>query len=438
MMIKRENTVGTKLGLLLGILVLAACNSNSDQIAAPTLGPAAPPIITPTKTSQPTVVLSKPIQPLVYTQTPAPMQISSKLSYFRMFSEESGWGIGDKRSILRTDGGINDWRHVSPPLYWHSEPYAYFFDSESAIIFDYSIDIVTNKPRFWITHDGGSAWEGPYLLPRFSVGGSVGSFSLYFLNSSQGWLYGRISTGASNVVEILFETRDGGETWEWIYNSYDDQQPKGRARIGGSVTFLTPQFGYGRHTVTQDGGRTWKNINLPQPPDYPALESPNEFALPMQFVSDKTGAFILRVYEEDQVPALAGIHGLPQGEFIYYTQNGGISWSPQVSPARLGKVYFLDELTGWYLGVNGETGKEQTMLYKTRDGGKSWEILSRDSALPLGVTIHFVDQNFGYAIKSYSDYYLQFDHRVIQKGGGFFVTYDGGHTWEEFSPHVVP
>ena len=90
----------------------------------------------------------------------------------------------------------------------------------------------------------------------------------------------------------------------------------------------------------------------------------------------------------------------------YFTQDGGLSWSPAGSQ-RFASTYFLSLSQGW--------AAEGGRLYKTTDGGASWDPLVESSPQALGAG-RFLSMDEGWA---------------AGEEGLILHTADGGQTWTE-------
>jgi IPT/TIG domain/FG-GAP-like repeat/Secretion system C-terminal sorting domain/Photosynthesis system II assembly factor YCF48/PKD domain len=98
------------------------------------------------------------------------------------------------------------------------------------------------------------------------------------------------------------------------------------------------------------------------------------------------------------------------------TSNGGSSWQNVTLPALpsgvLRYAFFLDANTGW-LSMDNNSSFD---FYKTTNGGASWIQLNDPDANPFGCSkMHFVDANTGYALVALLSVYK---------------TLNGGVTWE--------
>ncbi len=132
----------------------------------------------------------------------------------------------------------------------------------------------------------------------------------------------------------------------------------------------------------------------------------------------------------------------PAAQYLYYTHDGGQTWAIKPSPAKIGTIFLKDIQTGWLLGKNESNPLSLTTLYHTKDGGETWTQIAGECPFPLGSTIQFLDDQVGIAYSPIAvvDFYRDFDIR-LQTGiqnSFLFVTYDGGKSWVEVAPQIAP
>jgi photosystem II stability/assembly factor-like uncharacterized protein len=189
------------------------------------------------------------------------------------------------------------------------------------------------------TVDGGRIWKE---LSTSSVHAVEPSFA--FLNPKVGW----ISYLHSSGEDIAKHTVDGGKHWKTHQSG------------GQFIKFFNEREGYGYGFCkterqcffrTTDGGRSWTESWLPE----------------IKFVDN---AFFLN----SQTGWIAGMNG--EEAFILRTVDGGLHWEAarvDAGPgvANIRDVFFLDDCRGWL--ISWAFNEDGTRLFRTRDGGKTWE-----------------------------------------------------------------
>jgi photosystem II stability/assembly factor-like uncharacterized protein len=161
---------------------------------------------------------------------------------------------------------------------------------------------------------------------------------------------------------------------------------------------------------TTDGGRHWKLADVPDAASYSLTRF---FDSRRAVVSVNTSV----------------------GQILYTTEDGGIHWRssdlPSLRNAAIGSLVFLDPLHGWYLYVTPATAGSPVLLWRTVDGGGSWNrLLSMNSGSSsvsdlsydaFKTALSFSDERHGTLLTPDYD--------------SLYLTQDGGLTWE---PRTLP
>ncbi|MDX1740540.1 MAG: hypothetical protein R3178_04565, partial [Rhodothermales bacterium] len=223
-----------------------------------------------------------------------------------------------------------------------------------------SIGWVANlRGEVWRTDDGGGEWN---LI--FDNGGAVGLRSIGFATEDVGW-----SGTVLNPGSVLFETRDGGQSWTEISNRIVGPVPTGICGIhvlDETVAFGAGVFHGDPHIIrTANGGTTWESHDV------------SDLAgslVDIHFISPSTGF------------AVGGTGSDLDGDaVILRTLDGGDTWSrvhvttrsPEVVGEWGWKISFPSETVG-YVSVEyaASSAPQPAKVLATRDGGGSWAPLS--------------------------------------------------------------
>lgn len=393
-----------------------------------------------------------------------------RITKLQMYDSKLGWALHTAQfsqekidaKLLRTEDGGQTWKNVSPsiPEGYGNLPEVAFLNVNEALAV-YARSFMPASPEseitIWHTGDAGNTWDKstPILLNQAPM---LVIDQVELLDQSDGWMLATGDTVMGRSSITMFVTKDSGMNWNIVYNTNEHSQnndldalwalsnyPYGERKI----TFISPSTGYysnGELFLSQDGGFSWQKKALPDPPELPGLDTQisqsvlfSYVSLP-QFFSSQDGVLIRRIFSRNQVIIPPGNYsGFPQEEFLYFSNDGGQIWSSTQSPAKIGSVHFLDVQTGWYLGKNDIDPNTPTQLYQTTDGRKTWFLVDAESPLPLGSEIQFINETDGFAfIPPWAGYaYGSMDERS-NLAGDIFRTFDGGKTWEQFTPSLVP
>jgi len=238
------------------------------------------------------------------------------------------------------------------------------------------------------TRDGGQTWQ---LLTDQAPYGRFGASNLFFLDEQHGWLAVQTDVGAS-----LYATVDGGKTWQPVAINQGAGAP-GNAR---SVHFLSLQVGFvilsnssynqGRDVLlgTRDGGITWQELfDAPAPAPWPDG--------PFQIFADGRGIG----FEQDE--------GLAPEDTPLITTDWGKTWTASGDLIHVSGCDFLyesitslsfpDPAHGWASLSCGPS--PSTSILQTENGGKTWSEVSAPADSSSGfVGISFPNASTGYLV----------------------------------------
>ena len=256
--------------------------------------------------------------------------------------------------------------------------------------------VVNVKGEIYKTTDGGESWI-QQLDSRRDVGPLVPFRSVGFANSRVGW------AGTLIKEQVLFETRDGGETWTDISNRITGPMPKGICGIW--VVNERVIYGAGRFVKTAhfikstDGGQSWTST------DMSALAG----ILVDVYFFDENNGMIVGGTDVDLSIANA---------VILVTSDGGDTWEQRYTTSgNLGewgwKIAFPTPTTG-YVTVERRVEEGGAKVLKTTDGGATWEEFIIENSKYL--------QGVGFATE---------DLGWVSGGGTASMTETGGKTWRQ-------
>lgn len=244
---------------------------------------------------------------------------------------------------------------------------------------------------------------------------------LSMVDSVTGWGVGKAhwDQDSKTYVGTVMRTDDSGENWT--------VQNAGTSQDLWDICFIDRSKGWaagdsGTLINSSDGGQTWIKKDVGTDLNFKSI-----------FFSDDLNGWIL---------ANEVIHmnwrDEPDGwqARVWHTEDGGNTWDQQLFPEDIGlihKIYFLDSLEGWAVGVRVDStdipAVSYCAAYYTGDGGQTWiEQFSPDLKLVF-TDICFTDSMHGWIVG--------FKGSSSETGGNIFRTRDGGENWERIAEEKV-
>lgn len=315
-------------------------------------------------------------------------------------NEKQGWAVGNGGVIIHTEDGGGTWRAQNSDTSASLNKVFFIDEKEGWIVGATHMGVVLH------TKDGGKNWEKQNLGIYRSIA------SVYFLDRETGWIL---------AGDEVYRTTDGGKTWEKSSSiGLEIKRPTrdetgnpviviGEDRVGydwweGDIYFTDKKkgwvvFGYWYVSHTEDGGKSWQTEELKHSQGHIA------------FTDDK--------------------HGCLAGTSILCTEDGGEIWKERLgyktsdsSNISLWCISFVNQSIGWAVGKEGY-GEGSGKLFKTEDGGKTWQVKSRGYEV------------FSCFINSKTGWNVQYDDKAERSS--IVRTDDGGNTWriqKEFDNRV--
>jgi photosystem II stability/assembly factor-like uncharacterized protein len=334
------------------------------------------------------------------------------ITFIQMVSAAQGWALGNigdpSDHVLRTADGGNTWWDISPPEATpqgdgEKRAEAFFLDSETAWVIYNPYEII------WQTMDGGMTWE-----PSISAYTGLLGAAFWFADKDHGWLMKYLDAGMSHVYVALFRTTTGGTYWEkiWDPTSSDDLQSFSKT---GMVFFNANTGWVSRDSggvqpgafidVTEDGGSTWQSLQLPPPEDDPDIFEKEYCGMhsPVLF-TELSGALVVecRRFDGDERVSTS---------YLFSTTNSGQTWSRLDYPG--GKLHFVDQNVAYALGQE---------IYQSQNGGRTWISIK---SVNWDGQFSFVNRNLAWAVAR--------DGEEI----ALVKTTDGCRSWEMLNPKIA-
>lgn len=238
-------------------------------------------------------------------------------------------------------------------------------------------------PKIWYADDPAGEWNEAkgVALPE---GGDAALERIWVIvtGEEEGTLY------AGGDPGVLFESRDGGDTWElnralWEHKTKEDWQPGGGGLCLHSIVpwpaepeRLAVAVSAAGVWLTEDGGETWRRGNKGLVPGYLAEE-------------DREEPTTLCVHNVQRAPMLPERMFMQFHGGVYRSDDGGESWIDIGAglPSDFGFPMVVDPTdpdSAYVIPLNADmdrvTPEGHVRVYETRDAGASWS--ARGEGLP--------------------------------------------------------
>jgi photosystem II stability/assembly factor-like uncharacterized protein len=260
--------------------------------------------------------------------------------------------------------------------------------------------VTATNDWYTLEHIPDSTWVARYLYSDYNPLATVQELNELYIDPAY-WPEHRLFQYSGSHTE----------SWDGVALNVDNNVAAGLVALSGQPTLslreaklLSPSTGWlwldEQLYLTRNGGGQWQNITPPR------------------------AETLLGVYFQDETHGwLAGVDGAAGQPTLWRTTNGGASWQPLAplpgieQPFRAVHFDFISADTGWLLaeldtGLNFSQGR----LFKTSDGGQSWQELSA----PLGGPINFVTADAGWLVGG-------------PTRSALYRTRDGGQSWQPVS-----
>ncbi|MBI3501326.1 MAG: T9SS type A sorting domain-containing protein [Bacteroidetes bacterium] len=313
----------------------------------------------------------------IYTGT------NSSVTNIFFTSDMLGYAAGASNLVVKTINGGSTWANVAPVA---SVNYSdiYFLNADTGFL---SVSTMTGDPYYFKTSDGGANWT--------DISAACGIFSqgandLEFINSTIGFAVGGLGAGT-----YIGKTINGGNTYLSTANPSLDPLL--------CITFINSSVGF----LADNGGKIFKTVNMGLSWNLSYSGSPVIDFTQIYFVTDSIGF------------ATTG------SGVALKTVDQGANWSIQSIGNYLTSVVFVNSNTGYISSLG---GSNQNYLYKTTDGGTTWNIDGTISGYLRKYALFKTPDN---------TIFLAADSGVIYRDTSF-VTGISNNTSQNFSVNVFP
>ena len=240
---------------------------------------------------------------------------------------------------------------------------------------------------FWSDDFGQTIEEASTKLTPGAPSAPIDTFVL----RPDGVLFAANQPSFSNETEAWLRSDDGGLNWFLPANTPGLRWVREAMFLDNSLGLAS--WGY-RVRLTDDGGETWTAADLPT----------NQSIWGVALVAAD------RYY-------LATTHSNGGGDLLLST-DGGQTWTAVANGLPAGQLYassinFTDADTGYVAGLVNNVPR----IYRTVDGGQSWQLRPGQGLPGLASDMHWLDGNTGLLTVYQTDF------------AGLYRSEDGGATW---------
>jgi photosystem II stability/assembly factor-like uncharacterized protein len=361
------------------------------------------------------------------------------LDSIAMFGDD-GWAVtldsaGPISNVLRTADGGSTWRKVTPLGAQDGFIFGFMpIDVRHAWLMSAGPSQGTGPVDLWSTNDGGQTWSkttAPALVFRGAL--------IMFSDGVHGWLAtpGEPISQFQQQGIVIDRTTDGGKTWKLVsQTNFAPDRSTARApsvNCGkGDLSFLNASTGWltGGCTsgitfdMTSDGGVTWKAQELTPPRGGPFVKDceggPCALSAP-RFVSAGYAYMVLHD---------TGLY--PGRSWLYISRDGGRSWEAHALPGQETKVAMLTASIGFanvgaVVDSAGAVEAAAPWLYRTADGGTSWQPVPANVQLPYS-SLRCVSASRCWALSQ---------SLTSANSSALHETTDGGRTWSALTVRIL-
>jgi photosystem II stability/assembly factor-like uncharacterized protein len=267
--------------------------------------------------------------------------------------------------------------------------------------------------------DGGVSWSESALFDKTDQFESFSVSHLLFLDDQTGWLMAHVGAGMNHDYIVLYQTTDGGFTWEKLISPFEDSSGIQACQKNG-LWFADPSHGWLTGSCngvaagvllfrTEDGGRHWQPIQLPVPDGFADL---------FGMGSGYCGSNPIRQGSGSIVEVEVACHQVtPVEDTIFFTaktQDNGMSWT--IQPVETTKQYTYT--------IGGQHMVDLGTIWRwSADSGASWKDAFVQSPWPgYGLALETPDEEHWFALT------------WSEAGTNLATSEDQGNSWDLLNP----
>jgi photosystem II stability/assembly factor-like uncharacterized protein len=246
------------------------------------------------------------------------------------------------------------------------------------------------------TDDGGDSWQE---IAKFQT-----IWDFHFINEKEGWL----------AESELWRTNDSGRTWTPLLSELDAKDVPWIGNVEQPNTlhqihFFDSNNGIGIFEIWLPGGGSWfiAEVVLANTKDGGEHWAAKKWTEIMKL---SNGRFPIDVIGNSCWTLIRG---------LWFSPDKGETWSDLPIPEGIPTFDFLNKNDGWSADVYGQ-------CFRTRDGGKTWERISKQLPGSFTSTLFFISQQKGWLL-----IFPFLDDRIYH--AELLETKDGGINWKKVS-----
>ncbi|MBM3434628.1 MAG: T9SS type A sorting domain-containing protein, partial [Bacteroidetes bacterium] len=345
----------------------------------------------------------------------------NELFYDFSFENQTGIAVGYLGNIVRTTDEGDSWTEVESGV-------TYLLNAVDFCLAGKAIAVGSDENQIVVSYNVGQTWTTETIDPSVSSGFLT---DIKFINNTVGF----ISINGSPQSKML-RTIDAGINWDIVYSGYYTPRAIDNWGDMNIVAGCHREIYESGALFSQNSGLTWTEY-------------------PCQGFSWNANVTIVMMDNIMDI-IMAGNMG------IMYASWGGI-WQNLQERTFFGKIYqvqFLDSITGYALAESHQGGMPASDLFRTTDGGSSWNLCGMMSSYKGSFYAVNQDQFFlahtllgellvqrtsdggltwnyfgtGFAFEPCCMKFINPDQGLITGEGWVISTNDSGETWQEVIP----